>query len=360
MNLDVFKENKAVTFLAALLLIAFIVAGVLTIVVSLEDDSTSEPIEQVNERVVASDNDALNEYEPVKNSNAGSVSSADGKVAAAPVSKVWPEDKDPYKELDALVGLGSVKEEVTSLVNFIKVQQAREKQGLKTTPISYHCVFTGNPGTGKTTVARIMAGIYKDLGILKRGHLVETDRSGLVAEYLGQTAVKTNAIIDSALGGVLFIDEAYALAEKDDSYGYEAISTLLKRMEDDRDNLVVIVAGYTNEMKTFINSNPGLQSRFNRYIEFPDYNADELFEMYGRNLKKYDMKLDDDASEYLQEHLNMVVQRKNRNFGNGRYVRNIFEKTLTAQANRLAANSGTISKEQLSRITLDDVKNATK
>ncbi|MBR4483395.1 MAG: AAA family ATPase [Paludibacteraceae bacterium] len=357
MDLDVFKENKAVTFLAALLLIAFIVCGVLTIVVTLEDDSTN--VEQANERVDASNGDVLNEYEPVKNSDAGSVSSADGKVAV-PVSKVWPEDKDPYKELDALVGLGSVKEEVTSLVNFIKVQQAREKQGLKTTPISYHCVFTGNPGTGKTTVARIMAGIYKDLGILKRGHMVETDRSGLVAEYLGQTAVKTNAIIDSALGGVLFIDEAYALAEKDDSYGYEAISTLLKRMEDDRDNLVVIVAGYTNEMKTFINSNPGLQSRFNRYIEFPDYNADELFEMYGRNLKKYDMKLDDDASEYLKEHLNRVVQRKNRNFGNGRYVRNIFEKTLTAQANRLAASSAAISKEQLSQITIEDVKNATK
>ena len=171
------------------------------------------------------------------------------------------------------------KEEVRSLANFVKIQKQREAKGLKTPKMSFHLVFTGSPGTGKTTVARIVARIYKDLGVLKKGHLVETDRSGLVANYVGQTATKTNEIVDSALNGVLFIDEAYALvptANKNNDYGQEAISTLLKRMEDDRDKLVVIVAGYTKEMNRFIDSNPGLKSRFNRYINFPDYTSGEL------------------------------------------------------------------------------------
>ena len=162
-----------------------------------------------------------------------------------------PLQGDPYKELDELIGLDQVKEEVRSLANFVKVQKQREAKGLKTPKMSFHLVFTGSPGTGKTTVARIVARIYKDLGVLKKGHMVETDRSGLVANYVGQTATKTNAIVDSALNGVLFIDEAYALVpdNKNNDYGQEAISTLLKRMEDDRDKLVVIVAGYTKEMK---------------------------------------------------------------------------------------------------------------
>ena len=175
---------------------------------------------------------------------------------------------DPYKELDELIGLESVKEEVHTIANFAKIQQQRKAQGLKVPKMSFHLVFTGSPGTGKTTVARIVARIYKDLGILKSGHTVETDRSGLVAEYVGQTATKTNAVIDSALNGVLFIDEAYALVPENagSDYGQEAISTLLKRMEDDRDKLVVIIAGYPDEMQRFIDSNPGLQSRFTRYI----------------------------------------------------------------------------------------------
>ena len=200
-----------------------------------------------------------------------------------------PLEGDPYKELDELIGLEQVKEEVRSLANFVKIQKQREAKGLKTPKMSFHLVFTGSPGTGKTTVARIVARIYKDLGVLKKGHLVETDRSGLVANYVGQTATKTNEIVDSALNGVLFIDEAYALvptANKNNDYGQEAISTLLKRMEDDRDKLVVIVAGYTKEMNRFIDSNPGLKSRFNRYINFPDYTSGELCEIFNMYVKK--------------------------------------------------------------------------
>ena len=202
-----------------------------------------------------------------------------------------------------------------------------------------------------------MARIYKDLGIVKKGHLVETDRSGLIAEYVGQTAVKTNAVVDSALNGILFIDEAYALLDGKGGYGDEAIATLLKRMEDDRDRLVVIVAGYTNEMKKFVDSNPGLQSRFTRYINFPDYSADELFDIFMMRVNKYSYKLDDDAEEYLREFLAYTVEHKSRNFGNGRYVRNLFEKAITNQANRLG-NKSNLSAEELSRVTLADIKNS--
>ena len=213
---------------------------------------------------------------------------------------------DPYKELDDLIGLGQVKNEVRTLANFVKVQKQREKQGLKVPKMSYHLVFTGSPGTGKTTVARIVARIYKDLGILKSGHTVETDRSGLVAKYMGQTALKTNEIVDSALNGVLFIDEAYALVPEDGNgsdYGQEAISTLLKRMEDDRDRLVVIIAGYQKEMKRFIDSNPGLQSRFNRYIDFPDYSDEELTDIFKMYMKKNQYELTHEAESILRENM---------------------------------------------------------
>ena len=180
-----------------------------------------------------------------------------------PDSPILSKKEDYIKELNSLIGLSRVKKEVESLRNFVIVQKQREQNGLKTTSVSYHCVFSGSPGTGKTTVARIVAGIYKDLGILKKGHLVEVQRSDLVGEYVGQTAPKTNAKIDEALDGVLFIDEAYTLAQGDkNDFGAEAIATLLKRMEDDRERLVVILAGYDNEIKQFIDMNPGLQSRF--------------------------------------------------------------------------------------------------
>ena len=268
---------------------------------------------------------------------------------------------DPYQELDELIGLESVKEEVHTLANFAKIQQQRKAQGLAVPKMSFHLVFTGSPGTGKTTVARIVARIYKDLGILKSGHTVETDRSGLVAEYVGQTAVKTNAVIDSALNGVLFIDEAYALVPENagSDYGQEAISTLLKRMEDDRDKLVVIIAGYPNEMKRFIDSNPGLQSRFTRYINFPDYTDAELFDIFKLYLNKNQYTITDDAAELLKTNFSYAVAHKTKNFGNARYVRNIFELAVEQQANRLSALRS-ISDEELSQLTKEDIENAFK
>lgn len=266
-----------------------------------------------------------------------------------------PEKQGGMEQLTQLTGLELVKNDVATLVNFIKIQKVRASKGMKAPSLSYHCVFIGNPGTGKTTVARILACIYKELGILEKGHLVETDRSGLVAEYVGQTAVKTNKIIDSAIGGVLFIDEAYSLVtNSSNDYGKEAIATLLKRMEDDRERLVVILAGYTQEMKEFIDSNLGLQSRFNRYIEFKDYSEEELLQIYLGNLKKYEYVITDGAIEKMKRVINKAIINKDHNFGNARWVRNIFEKTLEIQANRLATD-GNISNESLTTITEDDI-----
>lgn len=263
-------------------------------------------------------------------------------------------DVDNLAELKSLIGLERVKQDVDSLRNLIKIQAMRKQQGLPNTSVSYHCVFSGNPGTGKTTVARIVAGIYKELGILKKGHLVEVDRSKLVGEYVGQTAPKTNKVIDEALDGVLFIDEAYSLVGEGSDYGAEAIATLLKRMEDDRDRLVVILAGYTNEIKEFIDSNPGLQSRFNRYIQFDDYSTEELTEIFKRNLRKSRYKIKRDAFEKLQSVIGCAVASRDKNFGNARYVRNLFEKVVQNQANRLARMES-IENDELSIITQEDI-----
>lgn len=269
------------------------------------------------------------------------------------------KDKEPVPNpLDALmnlIGLSSVKEEIISLVNFIKLNKKRAAQGLPVTQIAYHCVFTGNPGTGKTTVARLLAGIFKELGVLQKGQLIETDRSGLVAEYIGQTAVKTNKIIDSALDGVLFIDEAYTLAQGgSQDYGHEAIATLLKRMEDDRDRLIVILAGYGSEMKTFIDSNPGLRSRFNRYINFPDYTSKELLAIFQQYLKKQQYMLSESALRQTINFLTQEVAKGKSDFGNARFVRNLFEKAITQQANRLA-NIENCDKDLLKRIEEEDI-----
>ena len=269
-----------------------------------------------------------------------------------------PLEGDPYQELDDLIGLGSVKTEVRSLANFVKLQKEREAKGLKTAKVSYHLVFYGSPGTGKTTVARIVGRIYKDLGVLKKGHTVETDRAGLCGQYVGQTGPKTDSVIAKALDGVLFIDEAYSLVPEGGSgndYGQEAISTILKRMEDYRDRLVVIVAGYKNEMQRFIDSNPGLQSRFNRYIDFPDYSGDELAQIFKMYMKKNQYTLSAEAEKYLKERFEYVVAHKDRNFGNARYARNVFEKSIQAQANRLAGESN-LDRDKLTELTADDLK----
>ena len=250
--------------------------------------------------------------------------------------------------MQTLIGLSEVKTEVSALIDFVKIQQEREKKGLKSVGLSYHCVFTGNPGTGKTTVARILATIYRDLGVLKKGHLVETDRSGLVAEYVGQTAVKTNKIIDSALDGVLFIDEAYSLAQGgNNDYGQEAISTLLKRMEDDRERLIIILAGYPKEIKRFIDSNPGLQSRFNRYIHFSDYSVEELKQIFLLNAKNNQYEIDEKGLIQLDQVLDSALKHKDESFGNGRFVRNLFEKTIQNQAIRLSNQTNTTAEELL-------------
>ena len=277
------------------------------------------------------------------------------KAAPKPAERPRRTLDEALAELDGLVGLGEVKAEIHKLVNYTKIMRAREKQGLKVPKLSYHMVFTGNPGTGKTTVARILGDIYRELGILKSGHLVETDRSGLVAEYVGQTAQKTNAIIDSALDGVLFIDEAYALAAGGGSdYGQEAIATLLKRMEDDRDRLVVVVAGYSKEMRSFLDANSGMRSRFNRYINFADYSADELVEMFRRRARQNQFRLSPDLEEGLPKFMRRVTAHRDPQFGNGRYVRNLFEKAVERQANRLSALTDP-TREQLMTLTLADV-----
>lgn len=260
-------------------------------------------------------------------------------------------------ELDALVGLAPVKDVIATLANFLQVQNARRAKGIKTVDVSNHCVFTGNPGTGKTTVARLVAGIFRELGVLRKGHLVETDRSGLVAEYVGHTAVKTNAIIDRALDGVLFIDEAYSLAEGGgNDFGREAIDTLLKRMEDDRDRLVVIVAGYADRMQTFLHSNPGLVSRFNRFVEFPDYSGDELTEIFRRNLAREQYKCSSETLSAIRERMAAIVSAKDANFANARFVRNVCEQTILRQARRLTEAGGRLDDEEsLQEIKLEDV-----
>lgn len=262
---------------------------------------------------------------------------------------------DYMQELQSLIGLEQVKKDIDSLRNFVKAQKLREEAGLKSSRVSYHCVFTGNPGTGKTTVARIVAGIYKEMGVLKKGHLVECDRSDLVAEYTGQTAVKTNKKIDEALDGVLFIDEAYTLVQGGDGdFGPEAISTLLKRMEDNRHRLIVILAGYTKEIKQFINSNPGLESRFNRYIHFADYTADELKQIFVHILNKEQYNITPDAFRKVKAILEEKVANKDARFGNARYVRNLFEVIIQRWSDRVACSNSSDPKE-LALITEEDI-----
>lgn len=279
--------------------------------------------------------------------------------AQEPEKPAEPET-DPIEDLNALIGLSTIKHDVKELTDFVKVQKLRKDQGLKSVPTSLHLVFTGNPGTGKTTVARIIGRIYKKIGVLSKGQLVEVDRSGLVAGYVGQTAIKTQQKIQEAMGGVLFIDEAYALSGGDqDAFGQEAINTILKAMEDHRDDLIIIVAGYTEPMAHFIASNPGLKSRFNKYIEFPDYTLDELQDIFMMNVKKYDYTVADDVLAQIR---GMIAAKKimtMENFANAREVRNLFEEVITNQARRVAAMENPTA-EDIMAITLDDLVDSDK
>ncbi len=241
------------------------------------------------------------------------------------------------QDLDEMVGITEVKAKVRQLANFARIQQLRVGAGLKRIPSSDHLVYTGNPGTGKTSVARLMGRIYRCLGVLKKGHLVECDRAALVAEYVGQTAIRTNAVVDSALDGILFIDEAYALNKEQPDFGSEAIETLLKRMEDNRDRLIVIVAGYPAEMENFIRSNPGFQSRFTRVIQFPDYSPLELCRIFGLMCRRNGLRLTPALREALIHHFYHLHEEREENFGNARLVRNCFEGIINAQATRLSA-----------------------
>ncbi|GAA3510489.1 hypothetical protein GCM10022393_24970 [Aquimarina addita] len=335
----------------------FILPAILTKIKSKQTVSIASSINRIALLMAKADDTITEKEEEVLKQISDKVNNPKIVIGTSKYEEI-PEDDTleiVLAELQELIGLENIKKNVEDLTNFLKIQKIREEKGLKTATNSLHAVFMGPPGTGKTTVARMLGRIYKHLGYLEKGHLVETDRAGLVAGYVGQTAIKTDEIITAALGGVLFIDEAYSLTSGGfNDFGKEAIETLLKRMEDHRKNLVIVVAGYPDEMEVFIQSNPGLQSRFNRYFEFDHFAANELLDICKLIAKKGDFMLTPDAEEKLLEILERVYEKRHRGFGNARTVRNLFEKIIERQANRIVEMTP-ITEKLLITLTEEDI-----
>lgn len=280
------------------------------------------------------------------------------ETSAKLVMSAQPSDETlegVMEDLNSLIGLNSIKDGIQTLANFLKIQKLRMERGMEKTPFSLHAVFSGPPGTGKTTVARLLGRIFTALGFLPNGHLVETDRAGLVAGFIGQTSGKVDEVVNKAIGGVLFIDEAYALLpESPNDYGHEAINIILKRMEDNRDELVVVVAGYTDEMESFIESNPGLKSRFNRYFYFDHFPPDKLLEIFEKFAREANYNLTKNAKVKLLGIIKEKYECRDRTFGNARFARNMFENAIANQANRISGISP-ITDKILTTITLEDI-----
>ncbi len=307
---------------------------------------------------VTSSEPGFQEKHRLQEQTAGGEKLKEGDAEKQDAEEKKPDFDELMAQLDSLVGLDDVKKDIKNLMNLVKVRRLRKENGLPIPPMSLHMVFMGNPGTGKTTVARIISGLYAAIGVLEKGQLIEVDRSGLVAGYVGQTALKTQEVIKSALGGVLFIDEAYSLASGgENDFGREAIETILKAMEDHRDELIVVVAGYDGPMEKFINSNPGLQSRFNKYFYFPDYNGEQLLYIFKGQCKKNGYALTEEAEAEAKAMFEELYENRGENFGNGRDVRNIFEDTVVRQSNRVAALDAP-TKDDLMQFLPEDLKDA--